>query len=266
MDASERSAIIRKGRLLEAEHKQHCQRAAMLLDAQTCWRSSLHGRDRHDRDNVLLALESEKVPDQLQWGSFDRNFGRWLRYDRDIFLRRLDLPSFETHYKDDTYKVPREFVDDKEVMIKIVSKSSKSLSQASAELQNDRQVVMAAIQNPRPCAPLAIQHASKKLQADKRIARTLLSHGHGITAFTLLPRNLQRDYKLALLAIQCSSEECNESFETLSELSEEMLDDYEIVYEAVKRRGSNLRFVTDKALLEDLDIVVAACENDGSCH
>ena len=42
-----------------------------------------------------------------------------------------------------------------------------------------------------------------------------------------------------------------------------MLDDYDIVYEAVKRRGSNLQYVTDKSLLEDIDIVMAACESDG---
>jgi len=264
MDPSERSALIRKGRKLEEAHQAHVKRAAILLDAESRWRKSLSASDRRDRDYVLLALQSKKVPDQLKWGSFDRNFSNALRNDREIFMQRLELDEFETMYKDDEYKVPIAFCDDKELMLKIVSKCSGALSYASKELKNDRDVVMAAIQNPHSCAPKAIQYASKKLQGDRRIARALLEHGYGITAFPLLPRKLQDDYKLALLAIQCSSEECSESYEHLSELSEEMLDDYEIVYEAVKRRGSNLRFVTDEFLLEDIDIVMAACENDGA--
>jgi hypothetical protein len=188
-----------------------------------------------------------------------------LKNDREIFMQRLELDGFEERYKNDVYsKLPDVFRNDKEVMLKVVSKSSKTLSLASNELQNDRDVVMAAVQSGHSCAPHAIQYASKKLQNDKRIVLAVLGHEYGITAFTKLPDKLQRDYKLALWAIQSSSEACSESFEHLSVLSEEMLDDYEIVYEAVKRRGSNLRFVTDKSLLEDIDIVMAACEQDGA--
>ena len=186
------------------------------------------------------------------------------RNDKEIMLQRLELESFESAYKNSAYKIPAVFRNDKEVMLKIVSKSSRSLIHASAELKNDRDVVLAAIQNKQPCAPLAIQHASKKLQGDKKIARAVLGHGHGIKALRLLPRSLQHDCNLVLQAIQWSCDECNESFETLKGLSEELLDDYDIVYEAVKRRGSNLQYVTDKSLLEDIDIVMAACENDGS--
>jgi hypothetical protein len=179
-------------------------------------------------------------------------------------LKRLELESFESMYKDRVFKVPQVFRDDKEVMLKIVSKSSASLIHASDILKNDRDVVLAAIQNEQPCAPLAIRHASKKLQADKKIARVVLGHGHGIKALSLLPRSIQQDCNLVLQAIQWSCDECNKSYETLSKLAEEMLDDYDIVYEAVKRRGSNLQYVTDKSLLEDIDIVMAAWENDGA--
>ena len=87
-------------------------------------------------------------------------------------LHRLDLESFESMYKDRVFRVPEVLRDDKEVMLKIVSKSSPSLIHASDTLQNDRDVVLAAIQNEQPCAPLAIKHASKKLQGDKKIARS----------------------------------------------------------------------------------------------
>jgi len=265
MDPSERSAIIRRGRQLEADHQAHVKRAAILLDAEGRWLKSLSRSERRKREYVLLALQSKKVPQQLKWGSFDRHCSNALKHDKEIFMQRLDLEEFESMYKESVFRgLPNRFRDDKEVMLKVVSKSSQTLSLASEKLQNDRDVVMAAIQSPHKCAPLAIQHASNKLQGDKRLARVLLGHQYGITAFSLLPHKLQGDYKLALLGIQCSSEECSKSYEHLSELSEEMLDDYEIVFEACKRRGSNLRFITDTSLLEDIEIVASACENDGA--
>jgi hypothetical protein len=265
MDPCERSRIIRQGRKLEEEHAAHVKKAALLLDAKSQWKNHLSKKETRNRDNVLAALQSEKVPESLgwSWNGFDRSC-KDLRCDKEIMLQRLELPSFESEYKNSVYKVPAVFRNDKEVMIKIVSKSSRSLIHASAELKNDRDVVLAAIQNKQPCAPLAIEYASKKLKGDKKIVRVLLGHGHGIKALSLLPRSIQHDCNLVLQAIQWSSEECNESYETLSELAEEMLDDYDIVYEAAKRRGSNLQYVTDKSLLEDIDIVMAACENDGS--
>ena len=187
-----------------------------------------------------------------------------LKTDREIFLQRLELDDFETFYRNRQYRVPQVFRNDKEVMLKIVSKNSLALSNASQELKDDRQVVMAAIQNRQSSAPQAIQYASKKLKSDRRIARAVLRHGYGIKALKHLPRKLREDYKLVLLAVKSSSEECNETYETLSELSEQMVEDADIVFEAVKRRGSNLRFVEDLVLLDDIEIIKAACKNDGA--
>jgi hypothetical protein len=80
-----------------------------------------------------------------------------------------------------------------------------------------------------------------------------------------LEKKLRRkDCKLVLLAVKSSSEECNKSYETLSELSDEMVADPDIVLEAVKRRGSNIRFVEDLAIIDDEVIIKAACKNDGT--
>jgi DNA-binding NarL/FixJ family response regulator len=62
-----------------------------------------------------------------------------------------------------------------------------------------------------------------------------LRHGYGIKALKDLPRKLREDFKLVLLAVKSSSEDCNETYETLSELSEEMVVDPDIVLQAVKR-------------------------------
>jgi hypothetical protein len=61
-------------------------------------------------------------------------------------------------------------------------------------------------------------------------------------ALNHLPRKLREDFELVLLAVKSSSEDCNETYETLSQLSEEMVVDPDVVLKAVKRRGSNLRF------------------------
>jgi hypothetical protein len=38
----------------------------------------------------------------------------------------------------------------------------------------------------------------------------------------------------------------------------------DIVLEAVKRRGSKLRFVADLVLVDDIEIIKATCKNDGA--
>lgn len=265
MDQGERTALIRRAHELARQHQEHVKRAAMMLDAESRWIKTLNKNDRQNRDYVLLALKSDKVPSQLgwSWSGFDRTCSMALKTDREIFLQRLELDDFEKYHGNRVYRVPGVFRNDKEVMLKLVSKSSLALSFASKELQNDREVVMAALRNRQPCAPQTIKYASKKLRGDRRIVRTVLRHGHGIKALKLLPRKLQEDYDLVLLAVKSSSPECNESYETLSELSDEMLAEADIVHEAVKRRGSNLRFVECLVLLEDPVIIKAACKNDG---
>ena len=259
-----RTAMIRRAHRLADEHETHVKKAALLLDAEAHWKKTLNKHDRRNREFILTALKSDNVPSPLLWHSFDRTCSRALKTDREIFLQRLELDDFEKFYRNRQYRVPQVFRNDKEVMLKIVSKNSLALSNASQELKDDRELVMAAIQNRQSSAPQAIQYASNKLKSDRRIARAVLRHGYGIKALKHLPRKLREDHKLVLLAVKSSSEECNKTYETLSELSEQMVEDPDIVFEAVKRRGSNLRFVEDLVLIEDEVIIRAACQNDGT--
>jgi hypothetical protein len=73
-------------------------------------------------------------------------------------------------------------------------------------------------------------------------ARVGLRHGYGIKGTQPSSSKATRRLQLVLLAVKSSSEDCNETYETLSELSEEMVVDPDVVLKAVKRRGSNLRF------------------------
>lgn len=101
MDPCERSSIIRQGRKLEEEHAAHVKKAALLLDAARNWKKSLNGSDRRNREYVLASLQSEKVPLQLQWGYGTLSNG--LQNERVIMLQRLELPSFESEYKNSAY-------------------------------------------------------------------------------------------------------------------------------------------------------------------
>ena len=247
---------------LESEHMERVVSAQLLVDASRVWHT-LTGRERRTKSFVLRALKSDIVPDCLSWRLIDDWFPRGLRQDRDIFLARLDLDDFEEMYCDRTFQVPKIFRNDKEIMLKVVSKNSGSLEFASSKLQGDRDVVLAAVTQRSIFAPCALRHASTKLQGDKRIARTILEHDYGIRAFKFLSPRLQDDYNLALLGIESSSEACSKTYEHLSELPPEMLEDDTIVLAAVQKRGSNLRFAHPR-LQDDIEIVLAACVNDGA--
>ena len=192
MKQAQRTEFIRKAHAIAKEHEIKAKRAALALDAETQWLKALNKDDRRNREFVLLALKSDNVPTQLSWhwSGFAQTCSTELKNDREILLQRLELQDFEEVYKNRCYRVPHLFRNDKEVMLKIVSKNSGALALASPELKADRQVVMAAIQNRQSCAPMAIRHASKKLRQDRRIARAVLRHGHGIKALKLLPRQL----------------------------------------------------------------------------
>jgi hypothetical protein len=284
--------------LLQEQHERQVQKASLLCDANSAYRS-LSRREKNKKKNVLLALKSDVVPDCMRWGKggFHSSFPSRLYLDRDVFLARLELDSFEDNYKDETFRVPTRFRDDKEVMMAVCAKNSQALALASKELCNDRDVVLAAVQQRFHLAPLALQHASTKLRGDRKIVSAALNREHGIRCFKFLAPKLQNDHRLAMSAIVCSSEECSRVYEHLSELPEELREDYDvsktllslpqlvreydvyrtttfhyniiyhslqIVMAAVKKRGSNLRFVTDPDLLEDKEIVEAACQQDGN--
>jgi hypothetical protein len=79
MDPSERARIIHQGRQLVSEHEEHVKRAATQLNAPSQWKRSLNGHryERYSKEWILIALQSENVPDQLQvrtlWRCHHRN-------------------------------------------------------------------------------------------------------------------------------------------------------------------------------------------------
>jgi len=252
---------------LEKAHEKHVIKASLLCDAQNhylyTWR--YYRCKKWKKEYVLLALQSDVVPDILRWDKFEANCCRdKLLNDREVLLARLKLDDFEETFLHEAYQVPKKFRNDKHVMLAVCAKNSHALELASKKLRNDYEVVLAAIQQQYYFAPLALQYASLRLRGDKKLVRVALNREYGIRCVKYLAPKLQKDRRLILTSIRRSSAECSQSYEHLSELSEELRADEEIVMAAIRKRGSNLRFVTAPDLADDLDVALAACKQDGN--
>jgi hypothetical protein len=107
-----------------------------------------------------------KVPSQLLWHSFDRTCSRALKTDREIFLQRLELGDFEEFHKNRYIAYHRSFGMTNKSCSRLFQRTA-SPGRASQELNSDREVVMAVIQNSQSSAPQTIQYASTKLKGDR---------------------------------------------------------------------------------------------------
>jgi uncharacterized protein YacL (UPF0231 family) len=216
--------------VLQKERERHVRRASLLCDAEEVFKR-LGTNVINEKEEVLLALQSDVVPGVMRWGpgGFSSTFCyKHLGLDRDILLARLALDDFEAAYVNEPYPVPERFQDDKEVMLAVCAKNSHALALASERLRNDQDIVLAAVQQRFHFAPFALQHASAKLRGDRKIVRAALNQEHGIRCFKYIAPKLQNDHRLALLSIKCSSEACSRLYEHLSELPEELREDYDV--------------------------------------
>ncbi|CAB9525297.1 expressed unknown protein [Seminavis robusta] len=246
-------------RQMKKEHAAQVGRASLLVNAERGW-EYLGYRERRNPDNILLALASPKRPACMKWSNFTLHFSHQIRQDKAVLLARLEhVPGFEEWSTRRTFDAPRNLRGDKEVMMALCSRDGSCLMYASKALKEDRQLVMAAVSK----TPTALTYAANKLKGDRRIARAALGRPLGIKAFKMMSKTLQEDPKLAIHAIRKSGGVDSKGW-SLKDLPEHLLDDEEVVLEAVRCRGGNLRHVTDKVLLEDFDIVYQACSNDGT--
>jgi len=92
-----------------------------------------------------------------------------------------------------------------------------------------------------------------------------LNRDYGIVfGYPFIDPKLQKDKRLVLSSIQHSSEACNRSHEILSELPKCLRQDKKIALAAVEKRGSNLCHVDCPFALQDFDLALAACQQDGA--
>ena len=251
--------------ILERDHEDQMVKNSITVDAAYIW-ERLNRRHRNDKSMIMLALQhSPTQPDGLSWDNF-HHLPANVRWDKELFLARLQyVPGFEEAYMDYPFPIPSKFRNDKQIMIEICKRNSHSLSSASKTLKNDPDVVKAAITQRYHFAPMALQYASSKIRDNRRIARVALSQEYGIRAFQYLSAKLQEDPKLAILAIKKAGADYAKYNDHFRDLPELFREDEDVVFEAVRHRGSNLRYVSkSNGLLQDPDIVFEAVRQDGS--
>ena len=132
---------------------------------------------------------------------------------------------------------------DGELLLAAVRKDGRALQYASAELQADRELVLAAVRNGR-----ALKYASAELQADREVLLLL-----GFQALFYAPAELRAEREFVLTVVQKygSALDC---------ASAELRDDREVVLAAVQSYSGALRYAS-AAQQADYDILLTAARS-----
>ena len=156
--------------------------------------------------------------------------------------------------------IDKDFIKEKKEFLTSIKKgknASIELQYASEGLQADKEIVMAAVNQPAPegFAPnTALSFASKELQADKEIVLAAVKQNGFVLSFA--SKELQGDKEIVIAAVM-------QDFSALEYASENLRSNKEIILAAVKKDGDALQYVS-KEHLSDKEIVLAAVGNFGS--
>ncbi|KAL3914963.1 MAG: hypothetical protein SGARI_008297, partial [Bacillariaceae sp.] len=243
-------------------HRLRVTAASIKVNPRRAW-SCLSKTQKNHLGVILFFLKQDDIPDELKWddgyGGFERSFHTSITGNKEVFFARLDKAPGLENYKGRAYPIAKALRGDPEVMLELCERSPDSLMNATSALKDNHDFVMEAIQ----LDPSAFRYSSARLRKDKRAIRKVLGMPGGIRAFTWLDNKIQRDEKLALFAVKRAGAEYAKSHEHLLDLPGRYRNDEEIVLEAVKQRGSNVKYITDKSLKTKISVIDAACQNDG---
>lgn len=200
---------------LRRAHRRQIYRKALQLNASRAWHFLPRNLQR-EVPTILYCLQQNPIPSSMQWGNFERNFPARVCGNKQVLLARLkyvDMEKFDELYgppgndeRGTPFPVNRELCSDREIMLALCLRSPQTLRQASAVLCNDPSFVLEILQEH----PTVMQYLSKKLRSSKAFARKALSLPAGIRGFKFLDQKLQKDNKLAILAIEKAGEEYGE--------------------------------------------------------
>ena len=138
-------------------------------------------------------------------------------------------------------------------MLEIVKKNGLNLKYASEELKNNKQVVLAAINQ----SPWAFKYASEALQQDYNIA--FLTVSLDSVLLKDMSKELKNNRDIVLAAI--NSVDNVKSAYSVRFASDELKNDKEIILSAISKNVYVLQFASIN-LRDDTDIILAAIEQD----
>lgn len=190
-----------------------------------------------------------------------------LPQDRKFILDALRKQWMVLKYAD------KELQNEKEIVLAAVKSGGWAYFYASEEMQKDRDVALEAVkQNWR-----VLKRLARKLRADKEIAAAAISQDwHAMKYF---PQDIQNDHSLAMQAVRQSwqsfqflpqklkgrrdlaHEAVMQDWRAYPFISEKLREDKSLAIEAAKQYGQAIQYSSNE-LKADLDVVALAIEQD----
>lgn len=229
-------------------------------------------------NNSLLNIENIETETQ-EAELMPNNFFYYEEFEYEFILLAVQLGNLQLEDLDEFWRSNREIVKSALIYNKEIKNSRSSLQFASQSLQDDREIVLMAIEN----TPFALQFASERLQDDKEIVLAAIKNS--CYSLQFISERLQDDKEVVLtamqnsvFALQLASERLRKELEDNREFilsfikkssfalqfaSPRLRDDKEIVLVGVKKSGWTLQFAS-KRLQDDEEIVLTAIKKSSS--
>lgn len=141
------------------------------------------------------------------------------------------------------------FRNNKKIVLEVVKNSSLFLKFASDELKNNKHIVLTAIKNNYN----SYAYASENLQNDSQIINIVLKDTNNLSYSGFLRTNKTIVWE----ALD------RKKLSLIESISNDLLNDYDIVSKAVQINGNNLKYAS-KELKDNDDIVLEAVKNVGT--
>lgn len=240
-----------------ARYALRCDSEVVLVAVQLNGLTLRHacGDSKNNREIVIAAVHQNCKSLQYANDAF--------KNDKNIVLKAVSKDAMVLEYASINLK------NDKYIVMIAVKKNGMALQFASVELKLDTDVVIEAINNNSH----ALQFAHPKVKEDYGIAFKAFNNLYSIgrefdtyadminfvisqdgTALKFAPEEMKSDKKLVLSTIHNNPDAL---------LYSDFCDDKDVVMEAVKRRGSTIKYASKKLQL-DYDVAVEAVLNDVS--
>lgn len=206
---------------------------------------------RDDIEVVTAALkgeDKEKIKGVVQYASFD------VRTNKSFMLEHLKKIPSDIQYLSPSLR------GDRDLAMLVVRKCGQLLEYCFATVQDDPEVVKAAVEHEQDRVDDSdLEYVAFKFASD-RLKNTLEAVEHAVDnnghAILHANKRLRENKQVALRAVQ-------ENGYALQHLCEALRDDKDVVLAAVENSGYALQYASDR-LREDLEVLYAATNcNDG---
>jgi hypothetical protein len=220
---------------------------------------------------ILLTISDENNGD---WLSFYSLNDKQLIEIKEIDDKILILDFLKFGYSEILGIASAEIKDDREILLAAINIDSNSLNFASDRLRDDKNIVLKAVSQDGE----SLEYASDKSKNDREVVGVAVLNG--VHALGYSSDALRNDKIIVLLAVSSygralkyASDELkndqevvllavSDNGEALMHASDELKNDKNIVLKAVSKNGKTLQYASNE-LRNDKEVVIAAVSNNG---